>query len=185
MSYRPITDVWLLTRAKLKGGKKYYGAYLGGFPERARRLIGCSINEPLLHVCGGFAKHYPYRGGFGQLDKTLDIAPATEPDFLQDAEQPLPTGCDVGAYQFRHWCGILIDPPYSHEDAQNYAAKTYPNPNKLLANAINAVQIGIKVGIIHYVVPRCPENAKFIALVAVACGFNNRIRAFSVFERIT
>ena len=30
MSYRPITDNWILARAKLKGGRKYYGA-LGFF----------------------------------------------------------------------------------------------------------------------------------------------------------
>ena len=53
MSYRPITDFWLLTRARLKGGEKYYGAYLGGFPDRARILIGASLHEPVLHVCGG------------------------------------------------------------------------------------------------------------------------------------
>jgi len=29
MSYRPITDMWFLARAKLKDGRKYYGAYLG------------------------------------------------------------------------------------------------------------------------------------------------------------
>ena len=33
MSYRPITDVWLLARAKLTGGHKLYGAFLGGFGE--------------------------------------------------------------------------------------------------------------------------------------------------------
>lgn len=26
MSYRPICDMWFLARAKLKGGKRYYGA---------------------------------------------------------------------------------------------------------------------------------------------------------------
>lgn len=36
MSYRPITDFWFLARAKLKGGEKYYGAYLGGFNNRLR-----------------------------------------------------------------------------------------------------------------------------------------------------
>ena len=45
MSYHPIHDLWFLTRAKLKGGRKYYGAYLGGFPERARVLIGCSTQR--------------------------------------------------------------------------------------------------------------------------------------------
>jgi hypothetical protein len=44
-NYRPITDTWILERAKLKGGQKYYGAYLGGFPERARALLGVTINQ--------------------------------------------------------------------------------------------------------------------------------------------
>src|SRR5882757_1099547 len=91
MSYRPITDLWFLARAKLKDGKKYYGAYLGGFPERARVLLGASIHDPVLHVCGGMAKFYPYKGGFGPNDQTLDIDPATEPDFLQDARDPFPS----------------------------------------------------------------------------------------------
>jgi len=55
--------MWILTRAKLKGGVKYYGAYPGGFPERARALLGAIIDEPVLHVCGGVVRHYPYRGG--------------------------------------------------------------------------------------------------------------------------
>lgn len=186
MSYRPITDVWLLTRAKLKDGRKYYGAYLGGFPERARRLIGCSINEPLLHVCGGMAKYYPYAGGFGIRDKTLDIDPATEPDILQDAECPIPSNASGPLSQENTaWGGILIDPPYSEPDALHYACKTYPNPNKLVVNALAALPVGRKVGIIHYSVPRCPKDAKFIALIGIACGFNNRMRAFSVFEKLT
>lgn len=174
--YRPITDFWFLTRAKLKDGKKYYGAYLGGFPERARRLIGCAIDEPLLHVCGGLAKHYPYAGGFGPNDKTLDIDRSVEPDICCDAEEEIPVG---------PWRGILIDPPYSEEDAKRYPFGTYPNPNRLVANAICALPVGRKVGIIHYAIPRCPKNAKFIACVGIACGFGNRLRCFSVFEKLS
>jgi len=176
MSYRPITDFWFLARAKLKGGVKYYGAYLGGFPERARVLIGCGINDAVLHVCGGMAKHYPYRGGFGPNDKTLDLDPATEPDYLQNALDPLPG----------EWPGILLDPPYSEDDAARYAvgAAAYPSPGKLVENAIKSVPVGGKVGIIHYSLPRCPKNSKFVACVGVACGFGNRLRCFSVFERL-
>lgn len=36
MSYRPITDFWILARPKVK----YYGAYPSGFLERARALVG-------------------------------------------------------------------------------------------------------------------------------------------------
>jgi hypothetical protein len=38
VSYRPITDVWILARPKVK----YYGAYPNGFLERARCSGGCA-----------------------------------------------------------------------------------------------------------------------------------------------
>jgi hypothetical protein len=178
LSYRPITDVWFLARAKLKGGRKYYGAYLGGFPERARILIGARITDPVLHVCGGMARLYPYAGGFGPYDKTLDLDPATQPDFLQDAREPFPG----------IWQHILIDPPYSEPDAEHYVPgrANYPSPTLLLNNALAALPRGGRVGIIHYIVakpgPKAPP-AKFVAMASVACGFNNRLRAFSVWEK--
>lgn len=176
MSYRPITDMWILARAKLLDGHKYYGAYLGGFPERARALLGATIDEPVLHVCGGKAKFYPYKGGFGPNDKTLDLDPEVSPDYLQDAREPFPSGFKA----------ILADPPYSEVDAEHYnvGAKNYPSPNKIIENAMAALQVGQRVGMIHYMIPKCPKNARFVAAVGVMCGFNNRLRAFTVFERI-
>lgn len=176
MSYRPICDVWFLTRAKLKGGKKYYGAYLGGFPERARALLGAGPLSSVLHVCGGMARFYPYPAGFGPNDKTMDMDPNTKPDYLADARKPFPVGAQ------RH---ILIDPPYSEDEAEHYwpGRAGYPKPNLLVKNGMDALEIGGRVGIIHYQLPRCPPNAKFIAAVGVLCGFNNRIRVFSVFEK--
>ena len=183
MSYRPITDVWFLARARLKGGRKYYGAYLGGFPERARVLIGCGLHEPMLHVCGGMAKHYPYDRGFGTRDETLDLDPATMPDFHRDARDPFPK--DTARCPILKWGGILMDPPYSEQDAEKYTvgAMTYPSPNELMRNAMAALPVGRKAGLIHYGLPACPKNAKFVACVGVMCGFNNRIRCFSVFEK--
>lgn len=184
MSYRPITDVWFLARAKLKDGRKYYGAYLGGFPERARWLLGASISEPVLHVCGGMARYYPYSAGFGAHDATLDIDPGTEPDYLQDAREPYPTA-PSGQLEPVSWRAVLIDPPYSEQDAAKYkaGASVYPTPNILIKNALAVLPIGGRVGLIHYSLPAQPKNAKFIAAVGVLCGFNNRIRCFSVFER--
>ena len=185
MSYRPITDQWMLTRAALKGGKKYYGAYLGGFPERARVLIGCPLDTPMLHVCGGMSRFYKYARGFGHLDNTMDLNADCNPDYLMDCRlEDWPT-------QERHlgieWGGILIDPPYSEADAENYppGKDNYPNPHQLVKTAINTLRLGYKVGIIHYIIPRCPKNAKFIADVGITCGFGNRKRAFTVFERIS
>lgn len=190
MSYRPITDMWFLARAKLKGGKKYYGSYLGGFPERARALLGCKISEPVLHVCGGCAKDYPYKRAFGPYDKTLDLDPSLQPDFLQDARDPFPlcppihiVGCN--AQMPVPWAGILMDPPYSEEDATHYVpgSDKYPKPNQLIKNALEVLPSGGRVGLIHYILPS-PKDCVFVACVGVVCGFNNRIRVYSVFEKI-
>lgn len=184
MSYRPITDIWFLARAKLKGGVKYYGAYLGGFPERARALLGCTINQPVLHVCGGMAKLYPYQRAFGPNDRTLDLDPITEPDYLCDAREPLPTNHHSDDFGTQ-WHGILIDPPYSEQDAEHYApgAGKYPSPNQLIKNGLEAVVHGGRVGLIHYILPSPPKGAFFVAAVGILCGYNNRIRVYSVFER--
>lgn len=191
MSYRPITDMWFLARAKLKGGEKYYGAYLGGFPERARALLGCKLTDPVLHVCGGKAKLYPYKRGFGPNDKTLDLDPACNPDFLQDARDPFPWAnypliCPEQSMPQdpKPWGGILIDPPYSEQDAAHYlpGAEKYPKPNQLIANALEVLPSGGRVGLIHYILPS-PKDAIFVACIGVVCGFNNRIRVYSVFEK--
>lgn len=186
MSRRPICDTWLLTRAKLKGGAKYYGAYLGGFPERARALLGCAITDPVLHVCGGMARQYPYAGGFGPADRTLDLDPACEPDFLQDAREQLPCEARFANGTAAPWAGILIDPPYSESDAASYApgSRAYPKPYQLVRNALAVLPAGRRVGIIHYEVPKLPPHSQLVALVGVFCGMGNRARAFTVFEKL-
>jgi hypothetical protein len=120
MSYRPIADMWILARAKLKGGAKYYGAYLGGFPDRARSLLGARIDEPVLHVCGGLAHLYPYAAGFGPHDKRLDIREAVQPDFLLDARLGLPQRLRGDPRR------SALQPP---EDADHYGTQdSYPSP---------------------------------------------------------
>lgn len=185
MSYRPITDTWILARAKLKGGKKYYGAYMGGFPERARILLGVTLSDSVLHVCGGMAKFYPYARGFGVNDKTVDLDPQCEPDFLHDVREPLPL--QPRAVMDMEWPAILCDPPYSEADAVKYVpgADKYPNPNALVRNCINAVRVGGRVGFLHYIWPALPKNALEVAVIAVKCGRNGRARQLTVYERIS
>lgn len=173
MSYRPITDTWILARPKVK----YYGAYPNGFLQRARALLGVGPNDPVLHVCGGRVKDYPNGWALGRRDFTLDADPAMHPDYMQDAASPLP--------QPGVWSAVLIDPPYTEADADHYAPgrEKLPKPNLLLKNAIDAVRPGGRVGMLHYIVPSPPKGVRFVALVSVWVGYNNRVRAFSVFER--
>ena len=196
MSYRPITDVWILARPKVP----YYGAYPSGFLQRARSLLGISSRDPLLHVCGGHARKYslPEFGvaagvgqeGFGRNDQTLDIDPACEPDFVCDVRGgdlpaygvecgPVNNGAPVG------WPAILADPPYTAEDSARYAVDAFPPANDLLRACLAAVRIGGRVGFLHYVWPQPPKTARSVACVGVIVGFNNRMRCYSVFERTT
>ena len=170
MSYRPICDMWLLARPKVK----YYGAYPNGFLQRARLLLGCTYEDSVLHVCSGMVKDYPNKG-YGDNDKTVDIDKSTNPDYVMDASKDLPLG---------YWDGILIDPPYTQDDANNYNVNDLPNPNKLVKDCIDIVEVGKKVGILHYICPSAPKNSKFVCCVGVLVGFNNRIRCFSVYEKL-
>jgi hypothetical protein len=191
MSYRPICDMWILARPKVK----YWGAYPGGFLSRARELLGVSIYTPLLHVCSGRVTDYPFRG-FGPHDVTVDLDPALEPDYIMDVRSDLPPPPEG----HNAWPAILMDPPYTEEDAKEYAhgEGALPNPNKLLRLGLERVAPGGRVGMLHYIVPRPPKTLKvslnveggevvetpvrFVACVGVFVGFANRIRAYSVYE---
>jgi len=185
MSYRPITDLWLLARPKVK----YYGAYPNGFLERARALLGVAPCDAVLHVCGGRAREYPAQPrGFGPKDRTLDLDPALDPDYVQAATDPLPE-CyygDDGSTR-RLWPALIADPPYTPADAERYApgAGPFPSPNLILRRMLDVVRVGGRVGMLHYVLPQPPKaSVQFVACIGVVVGFNNRMRVFSVFERL-
>jgi hypothetical protein len=144
-------------------------------------LLGGPRVESILHVCGGHAKAYPNKR-YMRNAWTLDLDPATEPDFLWDARHPLPYRGNGS-----QWDAVLIDPPYTEADAEKYqpGAAVMPTANLLLRNALDAVCIGARVGMLHYILPQPPkERTKFIACVGVIVGYNNRMRVFSVFEKL-
>lgn len=188
MNYRPITDVWILGRCK----HGYYGGYPAGFLHRAVQLLGVGANAYVLHVCAGKVRQYPYRG-LGPNHRTLDLNPKTKPDFLRDAREPFPqclVDNDRAGFTSRSWDAVLIDRPYSEEDADKYIKEglvegraVLPPVNLLLKNAIAVVPVGGKVGILDYKWPRPPKNATEVALVGVGIGRDSNARWFTVFER--
>jgi hypothetical protein len=178
VSYRPITDTWILARSKVN----YYGAFPAGFLGRARALVGVGIDDSVLHVCGGRVRDYPY-SGFGPNDYTLDLDPALQPDFLQDARDALPI-CPLRPDGL--WPAILIDRPYSEIDAAHYepGAAKLPDLNDLLKRSLQKIQVGGKVGTLDYIWPHPGKLGKEVAVVGVGTGRNNRARWFCVFERL-
>jgi hypothetical protein len=172
MTCRPITDVWLLARPKVK----YYGAYPSGFLHRARTLLGVGPADAVLHVFSGRVRDYPFKG-LGQYDKTVDVDPALVPDFCLDImTAPLPAG---------PWAAVLADPPYTPEDAACYGPHACPKVNDVLRACLTVVVPGARVGILHYQWPQPPKHAQEVAVVAVGTGRNQRARWFTVFEKIS
>lgn len=169
MSYRPITDLWILTRPKVK----YYGAYPCGFVDRGRSLLGVTITDRVLHVCSGKIREYPY-GGIGDGDATLDIRPELKPDYLQDvtARIPLPAG----------FAAHMADPPYTPEDARKYSTAEFPPVSFLMRKCLEALPVGRRVGMLHYEWPACPAFAREVAVVGVTTGRRQRMRHYVVME---
>lgn len=180
MSYRPITDTWILARCK----HGYYGGYPAGFLHRARHLLGVGPADAVLHVCSGKIRDYPYRG-LGPNDKTLDLDPALSPDYLQDARDPLPPAPHEPPFD-RGWDAVLIDRPYTEADAARYVpgADKLPDLNCLLKRALGVVPLGHRVGVLDYLWPHPGKAGQEVAVVGVGDGRNGRARWFTVFERI-
>jgi len=203
VSYRPMTDTWILARTKLKpaadGSKQsFYGAYPAGFLHRARQLLGVRRGDHLLHVCGGLVKQCLYRG-FEENDRTLDLDPKTEPDYLMDARRlgvnmgdlfPNPQGTVIeltGPWVSGLWPAIMIDRPYTEEDHAHYDVPrdVFPSDlNDLVRRALECVEPGGRVGVLDYLWPSPPTKlGKEVAVVGVGTGRNNRARWYTVFER--
>lgn len=196
MSIRPVTDLWICARPKVKR----YGSYPSGFLSRARALLGVQITHPVLHLPGGAIRDYPFYG-LGPNDKTVDLDPSVNPDFCFDVREigvnpgdiyPFPSGMqvDVGPNglqlaPYELWSAVLIDLPYTEDDAEEYppGSSTFPEIGDILKRALTLVPPGGRVGVLDYVCPRPPKDALFTALVAVSTGFGQRMRAYSVFER--
>lgn len=176
MSYRPLTDVWILARSKTK----YYGAFPAGFLHRGRALLGVSPDAAVLHLCSGKIREYPYRG-LGPNDCTVYLDPACAPDFLQDVRAPLPLR--DGKF---YWDAVMIDRPYTEEDATHYVpgAEALPDLNDLLKRALQVVPIGHRVGVLDYLWPHPGKHGTEVAVAAVGTGRNGRARWYVVFEHV-
>ena len=169
MSYRPITDVWILARSKVK----YFGAYPAGFLSRARDLLCVGENDQVLHVCGGRVRDYPLRG-FGRCDITMDLDPAMKPDLLRDAG--VAESYRDAIEQHSQIQAVLADPPYSKEFAAEYkpGAKFFVSADAIVRYSLSILPIGARVGVLSLHWPRYPKAiARQVALVAVYVGNGN------------
>jgi hypothetical protein len=177
VSYRPITDIWILARPKVK----YYGAYPNGFLERAKNLLGVSNFDSTLHVFSGQVKQYPNWEKLCKNDVTIDAVEDTDPDYIWNMNKPLD-----GLFDAECVDAILADPPYTAYDHSHYALPPvdFVSASQLIKSCWPILKRGGRIGVLHTTWPRPPKNHKLVAAVGVLMGYGNVIRIYSVYEKV-
>jgi hypothetical protein len=191
LSFRPITDTWILARPKVR----YFGAYPAGFLLKARDLLGVGRDDQVLHVCSGKVRDYKcgpachgqtarHYHGWGDNDLTWDADAVLKPDIAIDVDYaPAWSKVISDNPQIQ---AILADPPYTKEYAENYTvgAAMFPSADGIVKNAIGILPVGGRVGILSMGWPRYPkEKARQIAIASVYVGNGNIARCYAVYER--
>lgn len=144
-----------------------WGAYPKRFRSWATKQLHCDPRE-VLHVCSGGLPP-----GIGRA--RVDLRRSAAPDVVADGRK-LPFADNV-------FHGVLIDPPYSVEYAQDLYQTSYPRPSHLLAEAARVATPCSRIGIVHFFVPMPPPGCRLESVRGVTTGCGYRIRALTIFEK--
>lgn len=144
----------------------------GGYPFRflslAYETLGVTDPDKVLHLCSGSM----------QRGVRVDIRPEMNPTVVADVRHtPFPDS------SFR-W--IMSDPPYSAEYARNlYGTEAvYPKPGEILREACRLLEVGGRVGLLHFQVPMFRKPLRLVGVWGVTTGLGYAIRAWTVFEKV-
>ncbi len=143
----------------------YWGQYPSTFVKRVMAMVG---SARLLHLCCGRCR-IP-----GAVNVDNQLLP--EVDVLADVED-LP-------FKRESFDVVLIDPPYSEEDAQRYKQKRLLRASKVLQECHRVLMPG---GYVFWLDERYPSYRrttwKLVGLVGIVTGFERRTRALSILKK--
>jgi hypothetical protein len=207
-------DTMILARCK----HKYHGGYPAGSLERFRLLlVGGDPDAIIWHIPGGKARDYNgMKGGinlkgFGPNDKTIDLDPNCDPDFLLDVRNlpdhfslekshilytpPIPEPAlfeeepkQVEIISVPIPKAIIIDLPYDEPNAEKYAPgkEVFPSVDKLLVDALDIMPLGNLCGVLdwRWPAPYPSQNYEEVYVDTVTTGRSSRFRGFTVWRKI-
>jgi hypothetical protein len=147
----------------------YYGGYPHGYLKRVKDLF--PDKKFPLHLFSGRVDMITFPGA------TVDINPATSPDYLDDAQ----TLAQVPLADFDI---VLADPPYSVEDCDHYRT-TMIKRNKVMSALGSGLQPGAHVVWLDQVLPMYRKDQfKVIAYIGMVKSTNHRFRVITIFEKL-
>jgi hypothetical protein len=163
-----VVGTWIMGQSyKVLSG--YYGGFPAGYLKRVKALFPEKKN--VLHLFSGRVDTQTFPG------KTVDINPATEPDFVDDAQ----TLVRVPLAEFDL---VLADPPYSVEDAEHY--QTTMVKRNVVMSALGArLPVGAHVVWLDQVLPMYRKDQfRIEAVIGMVKSTNHRFRVVTIFGRV-
>jgi hypothetical protein len=146
----------------------YYGGYPAGYLRRIRALF--PDKQRVLHLFSGRVDLAALPGD------TVDINPALEPTFVDDAQTL--TNVPLDQYDL-----ILADPPYSVEDAEHY--QTSMVRRNVVLRALQRTVAGTHIVWLDQVLPMYRKDSFGIeAVIGMVKSTNHRFRVVTIFCRI-
>jgi hypothetical protein len=146
----------------------YYGGYPAGYLRRVRALF--PEKQQVLHLFSGKVDLATLPGD------TVDINPDLGPTYVDDAQtlERVP----LAKYDL-----IMVDPPYSVEDAERY--QTPMIKRNAVMRALQSVRPGTHVVWLDQVLPMYRKDAFAVdAVIGMVKSTNHRFRVVTVFRRL-
>jgi hypothetical protein len=145
----------------------YYGQYPSTFVKRIQAMFP---QAKMLHLCCGRCNIS------GAVN--VDFHPLPEADVVANVED-LPDDLKRGQFDV-----VLIDPPYSEQDADRYKVPRLVNSQKVMKQSRDALKDG---GYLLWLDEKYPmyrrNNWKLVGLISIVTGFERRVRVLSIFQK--
>lgn len=154
------TIVWTLPRP---ARSKYKGAFPLYFEENLVKLLG--FPERILHPFGGMA----------EIGERCDLNPTVKPDYVADAHA-LPF--EDGIFDL-----VVLDPPYSDEEARELYATPKLRPAVYIAEAVRVLREGGWLVLYGDREPRRPPRCNHAMRIMVVLRPSHRPRIAGVFQK--
>lgn len=160
-----IYGVWYCSTSFQKA--VYYGQYPSTF---VKRILAMFPESKMLHLCCGRCR----------IDGAVnvDIHDLPEVDIISDVEN-LPENLKQAQFDV-----VLIDPPYSEQDANRYKVPRLINSRKVMIQAKESLKDG---GYLLWLDEKYPSYRRndwqLVGLISIVTGFERRVRVLSIFKK--
>ncbi len=163
--------LWAISEVvEIEEPEPIWGQYPKGFLRFALRHLHCDPVE-VLHICSGCLTDADVGGGI-RVDLRAQALPTVRAD-----GRALP-------FKDESFAGVLLDPPYTKQYAEELYGTKYPRPSHLLREAARVLRPGGRIGFLHFIMPYPPPGCRYVTVVGISTGRGYALRAFSIFKKM-